>query len=223
MKHNFKNKLKHYDRQEHVNIKIIKGFIYKNNVKLAKKEIMACEKKKDELLIKYKVPYEDVTQKWLETATPNSHEVLYRDYYISESGIRYNVDSKNVIMTYNPDEKDTAIWLKETLGGEIYMNPKIDKPDGVESADYFFRGNNWDKKSMEKASSLKRAIDNAIKEHKEQSKRLIIDITNCKLSNETIIEQAINVFTPGEFNREWVEGIIIKREKELVKIIIKRK
>ena len=165
--------------------------------------------------------YKDATQEWLENATPNSHKVLDRNFYISENGTRYNVDNKNVVLDYTKEEKNTAIWLENKFGGEIYMNPRINNPEGIESADYFYRNNNWDRKALERASSKTRAIDNAIKNHKEQAKRFVLDITNCKLTNEEIIEQAKNVFTPNKFNRNWVECIIIKRNDEIIKIFEK--
>lgn len=170
----------------------------------------------------YSRKYMDVTKEWLLNATPNSHKILDRKFYISESGIKYDVDNKNVIISYSNDEKDTALWLENTLGGELYINPKINKPDGIKSADYYFRGNNWDMKSMKDATSKIRAVDNAIKNNKNQSKRFILDITGCKLSNSIIIKQAINIFTNGKFNRDWVQSIMIIRNKKLIKILIKK-
>lgn len=165
--------------------------------------------------------YKDVTQEWLNNATPNSHEVLDRQFYINENGVKFDVDNDNVVLDYFQEEKDTAIWLENKFGGEIYMNPRINKPDGIESADFFFRNNNWDRKGMERATSKTRAVDNAIKDHKEQAKRFVLDVTNCKLTNKEIIEQVKNTFTPGKFNRDWVKNIIIKRDDKVVKIFEK--
>lgn len=168
------------------------------------------------------INYEDISEEMIKTATPNSHEVLDREFYITENGERFDVDSKNVVLEYNQDEKDTAIWLEDTFGGEIYMNPKINKPDGYKTADYLFRSNNWDKKRIDKSTSETRAVDNAISNHKEQSKRFILDISGCKLKDDIIIKQVQNVFNEGKMQRDWVEEIMIIRDNKFIKWYKKR-
>lgn len=166
--------------------------------------------------------YRDVTQEWLDKATPNSHEVKDRNYF-EYKNVKYGVDDQNVVFDYSKKEKEVAEWLENTFGGEIYMNPRINYPKGIETADYLWNSELWDLKEVANASSEIRAIDNAIKNHEGQSNNFIIDITGCKLSNEIIMKQVQNVFIPtNKFYRDWVNKIIIKREKELLKIYIKK-
>ncbi len=166
--------------------------------------------------------FEDVTNEMLENATPNSHKILNKKFYIAENGIRYNLRGKDVVEDCSYDEKETAILIEAILGGEFYINPRVNKPEGIETADYFFRGNNWDKKRLTNATSKKRAVDNAIKNKQEQSKRFILDITGCRLTNEEIIEQVKNIFIPNKYQRDWVKEIIIIRDKKLLKYFRKK-
>jgi hypothetical protein len=66
---NLRDKLNYYDRQEQANIRKSKGFIDRDNVKSAKKEIMACEKEKGELVIQYS--YKKETLNYLENNINN--------------------------------------------------------------------------------------------------------------------------------------------------------
>lgn len=167
--------------------------------------------------------YIDVTKEWLSEAIPNSHKVINRDYYEDKLGNIYIVDNKNIVIEYNADELETAIWLENTFGGEIYMNPKINKPDNVKSADYFFKNENWDKKRLTNAISKTRAVDNAIKNSKMQANNFILDITGCKLSNNVIINQVKNIYSNKDLSRNWIDKIIIIRNNNLIKVFIRKK
>lgn len=167
--------------------------------------------------------YEDVTQKWLDEATPNSHKVLDRNFYIAENGARYDVDNKNVVLDYSQEEKDTAIWIENTFGGEIYMNPRVNYPKNIQTADYLWKNELWDRKGMKKSTSIERAFDNVIKNCRNQSKNFIVDLTECKLNNQTIIKQVKNAFDPtNKLYRNWLEKVIIKRNNNVVKIFVKK-
>lgn len=167
--------------------------------------------------------YTDVTKEWLNSATPNSHKILNKSFYVDKKKNVYYVDNKKVVIEYNTDELETAIWLEKTFGGEIYMNPKINKPDNIKSADYYFKNENWDKKRLTNVRSKDRAVDNAIKSAKLQANNFILDITGCKLSNRIIINQVKNVFSSKNYGRKWVNKIIIIRNNTLIKVFIRKK
>ena len=71
--------------------------------------------------------YLDITKEWINNAKPNSHKVKNRHYFEYEK-IKYRVDNKNVVLDYSDKEKEVAIWLENTFGGEIYMLPRINNP-----------------------------------------------------------------------------------------------
>ena len=161
--------------------------------------------------------YENILKKQLKIATPNSHKVKDRKYFIAENGKKYNLKTNEVVLEYDNSEKETAILLENKFGGEIFMNPKINKPEGIKSADYYFQNNNWDKKCLINVTSKKRAIDNILKNNKNQAKRFIIDISHSKLKTRIILKQIKNVFNVGKFKRDWVEEIMVIKKNKILK------
>lgn len=160
----------------------------------------------------------NVTDKWLESATPNSHEVLDAKYFEVDN-TKYKVDGKNVVLDYSDKEKEVANWLETTLGGKLYMCPRINVPDGISTPDYLFRNERYDLKEIRGASS--RVIDNAIKGKQNQATNFILDITESELSELELIKQAENIYNSK--GRIWVERIIMKKNDKLVVIIERKK
>lgn len=161
--------------------------------------------------------YKDVTKEWLDEATPNSHKVLDRNYFEHE-GVKYEVDSKNVVLDCSNKEKDIAEWLENTFGGEIYMLPRINKPSGIQTADYLFRNEYWDLKEI--SGNGKHTLDSAIKKKKSQSNNFIFDVSLSKITEESINTQLDLIYKSKD--RKWLDKIIIKRDNEIV-VIYKRK
>ena len=165
--------------------------------------------------------YLDITKEWINNAKPNSHKVKNRHYFEYDN-IKYRVDNKNVVLDYSDKEKEVAIWLENTFGGEIYMLPRINNPKGIQTADYLFRREYWDLKTLsENAISEIRAVDNIIKTAKKQTNNIILDITNSILPRKNIINQVERLYmTKG---RNWIDKIILIDNYELIKIFKKNK
>lgn len=168
------------------------------------------------------VNYTDITQEWLENAKPNVGQVIDRNYFVDKNGIKYVVDGKNVVFEPSKDERDMANWLKETFGGNIYLNPKVNTPDNVTTPDYLWNNEFWDLKTMgEKTLSKTRAVDNVIKKAKNQTDNIILDITKNKLENKIIEKQVQKVYSTK--GREWVEKIMIVDNYKLIRIYKRNK
>ena len=93
----------------------------------------------------------DVYKRQLEmyaAATPNSHRVQDLQEY-AVGGMTYKVDGHNVQLDYSAHEKEIAELLERELGGEIYMVPRVNNPQGVRTPDYLFRGKGYDLKTLE--------------------------------------------------------------------------
>lgn len=132
------------------------------------------------------------------TATPNSHIVEDRQYF-EYKGNRYNVDGKNVVLDYSSQEKNIAKRLEKTFGGEIYMLPRMNNPDGIQTADYLFRGEYWDLKKI--TGKGKHTLDSAIKKKKSQSNNFIFDIRNSEITVESINKQLTLIYKSKD--RKW--------------------
>ena len=168
--------------------------------------------------------YIDVTEEWLANAKPNSHKVKDKNYYQYNNKIyKINKNNKNIIIDYSYNELMIAYWIERTFGGEIYINPRVNYPKNISTADYLWNNELWDLKELKKSSSLKRAVDNAIKNCEKQCNNFILDLTDCKLNNKEIIKQVKNIFNPtSKLYRQWVNKIIIKRNNDVICIFIKK-
>lgn len=157
--------------------------------------------------------YRDVTKEWLNNAKPNSHRVFKRKYYLHD-GIKYKIDGKKVVLDYSAEEKIMAEWLVKIFGGVIYLIPRINEPLGIQTADYYFKKEYWDLKSISGNSSS--TIDRAINGKKRQSKNFIIDISKSEMTiNEA--DNYINKLYQSKY-RFWVKKIILVKNNRLIKI-----
>lgn len=163
--------------------------------------------------------FKDVTQEWLENATPDSHVVQDMNYFETHDGIKYYVDGKSVVLDYSLEEKNVADWLENTFGGEIYMVPRVNNPDSISTPDYLFRGEKYDLKEITGSST--RIIDNAIKGKQKQAMNFILDITNSKSSKAELLKQAKAIYNSK--GRVWVNRIIMKKYDELIVILERKK
>lgn len=161
--------------------------------------------------------YTDVTNEWIINAKPNTHIVKDRKYF-EHNGIKYKVDNKNIVLDYSNNEKEVAIWLENTFGGEIYMLPRINKPDGIQTADYLFRGEYWDLKTIN--GSGKRILEDSIKKKKRQAKNFIFDITNSKIEKYNLFEQLKKLYNSKA--TDWIDKIIIKKGENASIIYIRK-
>lgn len=205
------NNIQKYER-------LVAGSLDEENIKMYKNKRSVFEKKKEEVLqIMSENKYKDITQEWLENATPNSHQVSDMNYFIYNEE-KYVVDSKNVVLDYSKYEKEIAEWLENTFGGELYMVPRVNKPNNISTPDYIWKNEKWDLKEI--SGSSNRAIDNALKRKKEQANNFVLDITKNNSSEKDFIEQIEKIYhTSG---REWIDKIILMKNKKVI-VVYKRK
>lgn len=154
--------------------------------------------------------YVDVTEEWLKKAKPNSHKVreqLYFDY----QGSRYYVDGKNVVLDYSKEELEMAYFLKNTFGGEIYRLPKINKPNGIKTADYLWDNEYWDLKTI--TGSSNQTMFHAMYKQKRQCSNFILDISLSKLPFYAATDQVQKIFS--RYDTIFINTIILKKNSNL--------
>lgn len=162
--------------------------------------------------------YEDVTAKYFDTATPNSHTVQDLHTYVVH-GTAYTVDGKNVVIDYSPHEKEIAELLERELGGEIYMVPRVNHPPGVSTPDYLFRGAKFDLKRL--FGTGKNTLYDAVAKRAAQSENFIFDITQCPL-NESEIQRQISLIYKSTHTR-FVDMIIVVKNRTIIQILKRKK
>lgn len=163
--------------------------------------------------------YRNITKSFMKKSTPNSHKKKDAEYFEDAKGNKYYVDGKNVVLDYSESEKNVANWLKETFGGEIYMLPRINIPEGIQTADYLFRGEKWDLKEIK--STGKNVLDNRVNGLKKQANNFIFDISNTTISIKEIKNQIDKLYESP--NRKWINKIMLIKNQKLICIYIRKK
>ena len=161
--------------------------------------------------------YADVTAKWYEEATPNSHVVQDLQEY-TVNGVTYKVGGTSVVLDYSPHEKEIAELLEREFGGEMYMVPRVNNPQGVSTPDYLFRGVAYDLKTLSKNASADTIYQRIQKSHK-QAKRFVVDISNAQLGEKVIDQQISKLFWSKD--TFFLDTLIIVKDGK-IKFVIQR-
>ena len=160
----------------------------------------------------------DVTAEYLRTATPDSHTVTdLRAYTVN--GITYTVDGRRVVLDYSSHEKEIAGLLERKLGGELYMVPRVNEPQGVSTPDYLFRGERFDLKSPQGGG--KNTLYDAIAKKAAQSENFVFDLTKSPLSEEEAGRQIALIYRST--HTRFVNVIIVVKNGEIVRILKRNK
>lgn len=161
------------------------------------------------------VPYVDVTKQWREDATPNSHEIRDLQEY-TKGGVTYKVDGHNVVLDYSPKEKEIAELLEREFGGELYMVPRVNNPQGISTPDYIFRGTGYDLKTIANGAG-ENTIFNRIKKAIKQANCFVVDVTESGLGDELTNKQIEKLFSRPDTN--WVETMIIVKNQSVLRVV----
>lgn len=160
------------------------------------------------------VTFTDITGRWYPDADPNSHPVLELQEYAS-GGATYKVDGHNVVLDHDAHEKEIAELLEREVGGEIYLVPRVNNPQGVPTPDYLFHGRGYDLKTLsEKAGP--NTMFQRVKKAKRQSRNFIIDVSDTKLDREMIDQQISKIFWSE--NTRFVDEIVIINDGHIVRV-----
>jgi hypothetical protein len=161
--------------------------------------------------------YEDVTEEWLKNATPNSHEVRDIQEY-TKDGITYKVDGKHVVLDYSKKERHIAEILKEQIGANIQMMPRVVKPEGISTPDFMIDGEKYDLKvPIGKSDNV---LYNMVNKKKQQAPNFVFDISNCPLDEENLIEQASKLFE--SYHTGFIQNVMIVKDDKIIKILKRR-
>lgn len=159
--------------------------------------------------------YHDITGKWYPDAVPNSHPVQDLQS-VTVDGVTYQVDGHNVVLSYSRHEKEIAELLEREVGGEMYMVPRVNNPQGVSTPDYLFHGRWYDLKTIG-ATTGKNPLVNRVKNAKRQARNFIFDMTNSTLSNQALSEQIEKIFHDRE--TQFVDEIVILRDGKIEQVL----
>lgn len=80
-----------------------------------------------------------------------------------------------MIFDFSEKEYEIAVWLSKTFNENVYINPRVNCPEGIKTSDYIFKSERWDLKAI--IGNSTQVFYHAIYKNKEQSSNYIFDIT----------------------------------------------
>ena len=164
------------------------------------------------------VTFTDITGRWYPDADPNSHPVLELQEYAS-GGATYKVDGHNVVLDHDAHEKEIAELLEREVGGELYLVPRVNEPQGVPTPDFLFHGARYDLKTLR--GNSKNTIYNAVAKQADQADNFILDVTDCPLSEEDIYKQAEALFRST--HTKFIDTVVLVRNMKIIRVLQRNK
>ena len=162
--------------------------------------------------------FTDITGNWYPDAKPNSHPVLELQEY-TFNGVTYKVDGHNVVLDHDAHEKEIAELLEREVGGELYLVPRVNEPQGVPTPDFLFHGARYDLKTLR--GNSKNTIYNAVAKQADQADNFILDVTDCPLSEEDIYKQAEALFRST--HTKFIDTVVLVRNMKIIRVLQRNK
>lgn len=156
--------------------------------------------------------YIDITEEMLKNATPYIHDIKELIYFTDKNGVKHYVDGKNVVLDYSFKEKAIALFIVKTFGGEIFLLPRVNYPEGINSADYLWNGEYWDLKTINGCG--KRCIEDTVKDKQKQANNFIFDITNSSLNQKEIFIQLDKLYYSSK--TYFVEKVLVIKNNKII-------
>lgn len=155
--------------------------------------------------------YQDITNQYI---TKKDYKIKKQKYYISDDGIKYNVDGKHVLLEPTKREIEVAKLLGETIGGKVNIIPRINQPEGIKTPDYIINGKKFDLKEIK--GNSKNSFYNALSKQIKQANNFIFDISNTEINEEEAIMQIKSIYNSN--HRKWVNDLILIENSKILKI-----
>lgn len=89
--------------------------------------------------------YIDVTNEYV---IQKKYQIKKQKYFISDEGIRYNVDGKHVILKPTQRELEVAKILGKIFGVQVNIIPRVNEPAGIKTPDYIINNEKFDLKEI---------------------------------------------------------------------------
>lgn len=166
------------------------------------------------VLVKIGTGFEDITDSWFADEVPSSSPVRELGVYV-HNGVPYMVDGHNVVQDHDVHEKEIADMLVSSIGGKLYLVPRINNPAGVPTPDILFNGKHYDLKTI-KNGTTKNTIYNRVKKAHKQADSFIVDITDYPFDDSVVYQQIRKIYRTVE--TQFVDEIVIVKNLRVVKV-----
>lgn len=194
------------------------GSLDKENINNYQQKKRLYEMKKEEIIMKKYLLYKDITKEWFDAKENKNVNLmpLTKGDKFKYKNIEYIYDGKQIKYDLNLKEKEFAHWLS-TKKEKVYLNPSINEPDGISTADLTIDNELYDMKIITGKSN--QILYHNIRGKENQSSNFLFEATESSLSLKEFEKQVRNVFMRNDM--KFVDKIGIKKDKQFY--IYKRK
>lgn len=199
------------------------GSIDYDNRKEYKQKMLACEIKKDILVAKQEMPYEDITNKLIKNAIPNDNDIPEISKYLKYNLKNAKFDTKDI----NELERLALKKIQNKIGGQFNIIHRVQEK-GVRTPDTEYYNKllhtnkrYYDIKSPKKSNSIKSKkskITHAFDQAKGQTKNVIISLLRdeCDLTNIEAIHQITDALNRPKYS--WLDRVILVGKNDYIKV-----
>ena len=112
-------------------------------------------------------------------------------------------------------EKKIAELLEREIGGELYMVPRVNNPEGVRTPDFLFNCKMYDLKTPKKGAG-ENTLFRRVRKASNQAKGIIVDISVSGLDKEAISRQIDKVF----FSKDtlFIDELVILKDNAIISV-----
>lgn len=135
----------------------------------------------------------DITDTWIKKNKTGFMKYMHSYTY---NGHTYVVDNFHVVLKPSKEEIEIAELLATKYGKQVYLLPRINIPENIQTPDYLIDGKKFDLKSPR--GSGKNTLFNLLRKKSKQSSNFIINFNNCKLTTEQIYIQLNKIYTNSQ-------------------------
>ena len=133
-------------------------------------------------------------------------KIEQRDW-VRVQGVVYKNNKKyKVVIENKKPELETANWLANELGEKVFINPRVDYPLNIKTADFMFRNKKWELKTSARTSDF--IIIDKIKQGNGQAQNFIVDIRKSNVTSDSVLKQIESIYSDKGLN--WVNHIIVR-------------
>ncbi|HAV90194.1 MAG TPA: hypothetical protein DCW44_02835 [Eubacterium sp.] len=217
-----KEKYNYYDRLGKSWNRRSRGFIDPDNKKDARKNYLACEKKKENIIQIVNNKYKNLTNVTKNNRIKGRIPNRRLNYSVDSEGNKY----KNFFFEENKKITNEIKYqkiLERYLNEEVSLNPKARGIDGKRFSDYWIKKKSkaWDLKTLDGEST--EIIDNVLGKacKKKQAPNIVMHVGECPHSNNYLKEKLIETFEKGK--RPYVKEVMLFSKKDNLLLHLKRK
>lgn len=196
---------------------------YLNYVKEYNQKKLACKIKKDILIVRREMSYEDITNELIEKAMPNNNEIPEISKYLKYNLKNATFDTKDI----DELERLALKKIQNRIGGHFNIIHRVQEK-GIKTPDAEYHNKllhtnkrYYDVKSPKKSDSIKSKkskVAHAFDQAKGQTKNVIISLLRdeCDLTNIEAVRQIINALNRPKYS--WIDRVILVGKNDYIKI-----